>query len=328
MRGLDSMHNAIRLVVIAFLVAACGIATPTAPSTAIPIASAESLAPPTTPTSPAPSESTANAASPAPDAASISLELSQDPAFVGDQLRFEATSSPTGGPTSVLISAATINFGDGTSAIAVGSCTAALDLSHAYRNPGDFQPRVTEVTRCDPGAAADLSYADAMVHIFPAAPAASARWPVCSTFQLQLAGPWTGAGLGNVATLITLRNIGPGGCRLEGYPKVILVARGGHPLRTHDGNATTGDYMFPAVVPHRVAIGPGELASFMIGYGDNPFGPTANQPYDVACPPADAVRISLPGTIEFGTAHVAIGACGGVVRVSPIVPGANGLRFP
>ena len=98
-------------------------------------------------------------------------------------------------------------------------------------------------------------------------------------------------------------------------------------LRHGTGDATTGDYMFPAVVPHRVAIKPGEIASFMIGYGDNPFGPTANEPYDVACPPADAVRVTLPGTSEFGTAHVAIGACGGGVRVSPIVPGANGLRF-
>jgi hypothetical protein len=186
---------------------------------------------------------------------------------------------------------------------------------------------VTKVVACDPSQAADLSYADAMVHVFAAAPAQSATWPVCSTFQLQFASPWTGAGLGNVATLITLRNVGAVGCRLEGYPRVILVAATGRLLPTHDGDATTGDYMFPSVVPHRVALAPGGVASFMIGYGDNPFGAATNEPQDVACPPATEVRVVLPATGQFGTAHVAIGACGGVVRVSPIVPGANGLRF-
>ena len=34
------------------------------------------------------------------------------------------------------------------------------------------------------------------LHVFPSAPAASASWLVCSTFQLHLAGPWTGVIIG------------------------------------------------------------------------------------------------------------------------------------
>jgi hypothetical protein len=133
--------------------------------------------------------------------------------------------------------------------------------------------------------------------------------------------------MGNVATVITLRNVGAGACRLEGYPRVILVAATGRLLPTRDGDATTGDYMFPSVVPHPVALAPGGVASFMIGYGDNPFGAATNEPQGVACPPAIELRVILPGTDQFGTARVAVGACGGVVRVSPIVPGPDGLRF-
>lgn len=325
------MRNTFRLVALGFLVSACSSPTPTAPAISAPVVATGSSFLPTAFTSSEPSELVTASAPPAPVAsspvASISLGVSQDPAFVGDRLSFEATSSPTGGPTSLVISSATIDFGDGTSATAAGSCAAGLGVAHTYPKAGDYQPTVTKIVPCDPSQAADLSYADAMVHVFPAAPADTASWPVCSTFQLQFAGPWTGAGLGNVATLITMRNVGSGGCSIEGYPQVILVAKGGRLLPTHDSDATTGDYMFPAVVPHRIALAPGKVASFMIGSGDNPFGPAANEPQDVACPQSLEVRVILPTTAQFGTAHVAMGACGGVVRVSPIVPGAEGLRF-
>ncbi len=326
------MRTTTRLVVIALLVVACGTTTPSIPVVASPIDSAGHSVPPSRLQGPKPTEPIAVAVTPAPAATppveSIALEVSQDPAFDGDRLTFTATSSPTGGPSNLLISSATFDFGDGSSATAAGSCAAGLGVAHAYRNAGDFRSKVIKVVACNPGQTADLSYADVRIHVFPAAPAQTASWPLCSTFQLQLAGPWTGAGLGNVATLITLRNVGTRGCRLEGYPQLNLVATDGRLLPTHDSRALTGDYMFPAVVPHRVALGPGQLASFMIGYGDNPFGAATNEPQDIACPEAIGVRVTLPGTAQFGTAHAAIGACGGVVRVSAVVPGANGLRFP
>ena len=162
------------------------------------------------------------------------------------------------------------------------------------------------------------------LHVFPSAPAASASWLVCSTFQLHLAGTWTGVGLGNVATQITLTNVSAHACTLVGYPAVVLVGADGQLLPTQATPATSGAYLFPAVVPHHVALAPGDVATFMLGYGGNPSGA---EPYAVACPVASAVRVILPGTHEFGTAIVSIAPCEGLVQVSPIVPGADRLTF-
>jgi hypothetical protein len=85
--------------------------------------------------------------------------------------------------------------------------------------------------------------------------------------------------------------------------------------------------LFPAVVPHRVALAPGDVATFMLGYGDNPSGAGLSEPYAVACPVTSAVRVILPGAHEFGTAIVSIAPCEGLVQVSPIVPGADRLTF-
>ena len=186
---------------------------------------------------------------------------------------------------------------------------------------------MTALTGCAESPAANIAFTATTLHVFPSAPAASASWPVCSTFQLHLAGPWTGAGLGNVATQITLTNVSAHACTLEGYPGVLLVGADGRLLVTHATPATTGAYMFPAVVPHRVALAPGDVATFMLGYGDNPSGAGLTEPYEVACPVTSAVRVILPGTHEFGTAIVSIAPCEGLVQVSPIVPGADRLTF-
>ena len=257
----------------------------------------------------------------------ISLDVLANPVFAGDRVNLMAESLATGASTSFFLASATVEFGDGTEATAKGTCTAGIAFNHAYRHGGDFQPKVTAASGCDPTGLADLSGASATIHVFPAAPVASATWPVCGTFQLAMAGGGTGAGLGNVATLITLRNVGRRGCLLEGYPDVVLLGRDGHFLPTHAAPATDGAYLFQAVVPHRVALAPSEVASFMLGYTDNPFGAGANLPYSVACPASVAVRVIVPGTRKYGTAKAPMGVCGGVIEVSPIVPGADGLRF-
>jgi hypothetical protein len=163
---------------------------------------------------------------------------------------------------------------------------------------------------------------------FPTAPPETADWPTCTTFQLAMSGFELGAGLGNVAALFRLHNVSADGCVLAGYPGIQMISRTGRELPTTVRNAVTGDYMFPAVRLQRVALGPGESASFELGYGDNPFGGGENLPPDVACPQTRWVRIFLPGTHQFGTAEVAIAPCEGVVSVSPLFPGRDRLQFP
>lgn len=256
----------------------------------------------------------------------VDVEIPTYVAFAGQPVTMDVTSSPTGGDTNLLLASATIDFGDGTSATRPGSCRARVAFSHRYREAGEYRPKVAAVTSCDPAVGAHLSDALQTVHIFPGAPSASARWPTCTPAGLRLAGFNAGVGLGNVATRITLTNVGRRGCTLEGYPRVVLVRHDGRPSATHDHPATMGAYLFAAVVPARVALRPGEVASFMLGSTDNPFGPDANSPYDVACPPSVAVRVILRGTNEYGTARAPMSVCGGLVDVSPVVPGAAGLR--
>ncbi len=320
LRRPSRIATVVAIVVAAIVASGCTSVTPTVPisTTPAPIASSPLVL--------ATAQPTIVAATP-PPAFPVDLEIAPAPAFVGDHLTLTVTSFLNSVTPSPPLSSATVDFGDGTSATGTGSCTTEVRLSDTYRTAGDFQATLTAASACDPSASVDLSNVVAMIHVFPAAPAASASWPVCTTFQLRLAGPYTGFGLGNVVTLITVRNISASSCTLTGYPGLVLIGAEGSFLPTHVRPAITGAYMFPAIVPHRVALAPGGVASFMIGYGDNPFGPDANKPYNIACPPSVAVRVILPGTDEFGTARVSMRVCEGSVSVSPIVPGADGLRF-
>lgn len=268
------------------------------------------------------------APTPTPQVVLIDLTISQSPAFTGDKLIFTVLSELSQTTTSVPLSGATIDFGDGTRATATGACDPTILIEHSYRTTGLFLATLTSATRCGPASTASTPSASGInIQVLPAAPTSSARWPSCSTFQLRLASPWSGAGLGNVGTQITIKNVGSRGCVLEGYPDLMLIGRDGEFLRTRTTPATTGAYLFPAVVPHRVALEPGGFANFMIGFSDTPFGADEDAPYDVACPPAKALRVTYPGTRQFGTAVVPLAPCNGVMTVSPIVPGVNRIEF-
>ena len=322
-------HTALHTLIAAALVigmtlGACGAPTPSA------------TVGPTPPPSPSPTSTAVRPSaspttmSPTPTLAAqpvgVELDAAPSPAFAGDPVTL-TVSGFVPDSTSLRIATATVDFGDGSTGTVSGSCAARVAVGHVYQRGGDYQPTVTALTGCAGSPAANIPFPTTTLHVFPSAPAASARWPVCNTFQLHLAGPWTGAGLGNVATQITLTNVSAQACTLEGYPGVLLVGARGRLLVTHAMPATNGAYLFPAVVPHLVALAPGDVATFMLGYGDNPFGAGLSEPYEIACPLTSAVMVILPGTHEFGTAKVSIAPCEGMVQVSPIVPGADRLTF-
>lgn len=308
------------LILVAGL-AACGGPPSVAPANRTPTASA-TITPATTPGP----VTRVPMGTPSPPAEWVDVAIPIFVAFAGQPVAMDATSSETGGPTNLLLASTTIDFGDGTRATAPGSCRSLVRFSHRYSRPGDYRPRVTAATSCDPSVSAHLSEPLQTVHVLTAASATSATWPRCSPVDLRMEGFPAGVGLGNVAARVTLTNVGERHCILEGYPRVVLVGRDGRLLSTQARPATTGAYLFAAVMPDRVALVPGGAASFMLGYTDNPFGPDATKPYDVACPPSSAVRVILPGGHAYGTARIAIAVCGGLLEVSPIVPGADGLR--
>jgi hypothetical protein len=83
--------------------------------------------------------------------------------------------------------------------------------------------------------------------------------------------------------------------------------------------------LFPAVAPHRVALGPGATASFDLQYGDNPVGAQANEPYAQACPATTEAEVTLPDASGHSVVPVSMAPCGGQVFVSPVVPGSQWL---
>ena len=94
----------------------------------------------------------------------------------------------------------------------------------------------------------------------------------------------------------------------------------------HD--AAAGTYLFPAVAPHRVALGPGGYAAFELEYGDNPTGSQANEPQATACPAASRARVTLPGASAGKVIAASMAPCGGGVWVSPVIPGRKLITSP
>ena len=317
-------------IVVAMAVALIGCGGPPPPT--------QSARPPTemvtpsitsSPTSvPAPSQ--LSTVPPAPQLpANAYIDPDGEVVFTGDMAVFTLGATAGSPAVDIPISAATVDFGDGTTAAVDGSCTpggSPQKVAHIYQSSGHFTARVSSAQLCEPGRGLDFSESR-QVLILPSAPSSTRDWPTCTTFQIRMTGTGQGAALGNVGALFRLQNRSSVGCTLDGYPGIRLVSPTGVILHSDVHEAIDGDYLFPAIPSHRVALEPGSFAAFALGYGDNPFGPGENEPYDVACPTARWVRIVLPQTHQFGTASLAISPCEGRMNVSPIFPGADWISF-
>jgi hypothetical protein len=284
-----------------------------------------------------PQPTTAPAAGGASSASVIDLQSSQLVPFTGDTitLRAQAAAGP-GGPQWLRLASAKVALGDGTASTVTGQCTggslpppsAGLLVRHAYRQPGVVSPHVTAATLCGRAGTvggSGLTGASVLLRVLPTAPAASASWPRCAKSQLSMAATSTGAGLGHAGVLFTLRNTSSASCRMFGYPGLQLLSASGQQLPTTVVPAGSGAYLFPAVVPHWVALQPGAVGSFDLQYGDTPVGSAASEPDAQACPAATHVEVTMPKTTGHVVVPASMAPCGGQVLVSPVVPGAHWL---
>jgi hypothetical protein len=338
--------NALRAIILAAVaaaaLAACGSSHPNATGTP---GQAGGSHPPA-PTASAAAAGTTTAATPAAGppgragAAAVYLETSEEVPFTGDVVTLEAQASAGAGvPRWLRLASVTISFGDGTAASVTQRCTGGhqapavkgLALGHSYRRAGLFTAEVTSASICGETGSPALSGVSAAVRVLPAAPAASASWPRCAAGEVRIAAQGTGAGLGHVGVLFTVHNISAAGCRLLGYPGLRLLGSGGKALPTTVHDAAAGTYLYPPVAPHRVALRPGGYAAFELEYGDNPSGPQASEPEQIACPAASQAEVTLPGA-SAGSAGSVVAApmapCGGDVWVSPVIPGRRLVTFP
>lgn len=294
---------------------------------------------------PAPTTSVAAAATPADAtptggsaaAATLYLQTSEQVPFTGDRVTLTAQASAHPGFVGLLrLASVTVSFGDGTSTTVTQRCSGGdqapaakrLTLIHSYRLAGLFTAEVTSASICGKTGSPGLNGVSAAVRVLPAASAASASWPRCSAGDVRIADHGTGAGLGHVGVLFTVRNISAAGCNLLGYPGLRLLATGGKPLPTTVHDAAAGTYLFPAVAPHRVALQPGGYAAFELEYGDNPTGSQANEPQATACPAASQARVTLPGASAGSVIPASMAPCGGDVWVSPVIPGRKLITSP
>lgn len=312
---------------LCWLLAACASPTPSPSPTFSPLALHS--AQPSVSVSAATRSSAPVTPSPLPSVPGSPLLLDAGSLFgyTGDRvtLQVDATRSGSAGDPPLPVSA-TVDFGDGSSG-ASSSCGAPAAVEHVYSRSGHYEPRVTAASICEPAGAPDLSFAVTQLLIFASAPAASADWPTCTTFQVRITGQNLGGGMGTIGDLVRLQNVSSTRCQLDGYPGLQLIAADGRLLPTSVISPSDGSMTFPASSPRRVALDPGGMSSFDLDYNDNPSGAANNEPYAVACPSARWVRVTLPGTYQYGTAALAMAPCGGAVRVSPLVPGATGFTF-
>ncbi|MGH2465393.1 MAG: DUF4232 domain-containing protein [Candidatus Limnocylindrales bacterium] len=324
-----------RLAVLSAVLFVGACSTNPTPSATQPSPTALSRPPSAVPSAPsaAPTRASPNA-SPQPSAAGspVLLDAGFSPAYTGDRVTLTVDATRTGNRgDSPLPVTATVDFGDGSSGT-TSSCGAPATVEHVFSRGGHYQPKVTAASICEPLWTPDLSFSSTSLLVFPSAPAASATWPTCSTFQLGLTGRSLGGGMGNEHDLVALQNHSRTACKLDGYPGLRLVDADGLLLPTTVdrqplNQSPLGSQPRPPFVTHPVALLPGASASFELTYELNPSGPAGNEPYAVACPRSTWIRVTFPGTTQYGTVGLAAGACSGVLYVLPLVPGATGLSF-
>jgi Protein of unknown function (DUF4232) len=304
-----------------------------------PAAAGQHAATPANPAASSASGSPPAATASAPGASSgavVDLQSSAQVPFTGDtvMLRVQAAAG-AGSPQWLRLATATVALGDGSTATVTSQCagaslpppSAGLLVRHVYRHAAVVSPSVTAATVCghSPETRADLAGASLSLRVLPAASAVSASWPQCRQAQLTMAATGEGAGLGHVGVLFTLHNTSSAGCRLEGYPSVLLLDSKGDALPTTVVRAVGGAYLFPAVAPHSVALAPGAVGSFDLQYYDSPVGAAASQPYATACPAATQVDVTMPNSAGHSVVPASMAPCEGQVLVSPVVPGSQWL---
>jgi len=141
--------------------------------------------------------------------------------------------------------------------------------------------------------------------------AAAATTHRCERRQLSLAPPSSNGAAGSVGLRFTFTNTSATACHLFGFPGIRLLSHG-RALPTTVIRGTSN--VVPFEPENRVTLAPGGRASFFAGYSDVPTG-------SQRCPTSTGADVWAPN--DFRSIHVRFPAqaCGGVITVSPVVPG-------
>lgn len=141
----------------------------------------------------------------------------------------------------------------------------------------------------------------------PSVPATATR---CRSAQLAVAVEGTEGAAGTLEITITLRNVGPASCLLEGYPGLQLADASGEALHTDVGRG--GGYPFTNFAAAPVVVAAGQSAYVNLGYSDVPVGSTP-------CEQGASLWLTPPGDVAHLVISASVDACdGGRITVSPV----------
>ena len=149
----------------------------------------------------------------------------------------------------------------------------------------------------------------------------------CKASDLEATGESIGSALGNAGAIVRLQNVSGSACALAGYPVVQLIDASGEALPTVEVQATDGDYLFPAIPVTELTLAPTDVASFQLGYPDNPSGADASLPHDVACPATNRLDVGMTAWTEVLPVPLLMTPCEGHLNVSPVHAGAAWIGF-
>jgi hypothetical protein len=142
--------------------------------------------------------------------------------------------------------------------------------------------------------------------------ATASNTPRCEVRNLKLAPPQSNGAAGSIGLLFTFTNRGPATCRMFGFPGMRLLNRHRNAMSTTVIRGTST--VVPFEPENAVLVAPGRRASFFAGYSDVPTG-------HQTCPRSAYAQVTPPNDFKQLTVALSATACGGVITVSPVVPG-------
>jgi len=135
----------------------------------------------------------------------------------------------------------------------------------------------------------------------------------CAVGHLQIREYSSGGAAGSIRAEISMRNVGPASCSLQGYPGMALLAGS---TQLHTVVVRGSSVVVPSIAVRAVTLARGQIASYVFGYSDVPTG-------SQTCPSSTGLEVTPPNDYGHATLSLEATACGGVLTTSPVFPGTR-----
>jgi hypothetical protein len=204
-----------------------------------------------------------------------------------------------------------------TAAFAAVGGSMALGAALALAGCSSGGPSAARSTTTSSAASSTTSSSSAATTTTPgASTTATTGTTTCQVGQLRISPQQSNGAAGTIEVTMTLLNVSNSTCVLDGYPGMLLLDAGGHPLPT---NVVRGGATFAVATanqpPATVVLAPQQAAAFVIHYSDVPVGT------EDGCPTSAQAQVTPPNDFDHAVVALQIAPCGGgTIHVSPVYP--------